>query len=153
VFYVKPKSTLNFYVYAAAMPLGDRSEYAARASARFSLSSISKNTSLNVNFVYMSHNTTSSEKTNHRQNILSSGASMQYNFLTGRVTPYVEGGIGLAYQTDNDPLFDAAQKFGISLVIAAGMEGYVTKNLVIKADWRYELFTHYPVIGVAWFFK
>jgi hypothetical protein len=44
------------------------------------------------------------------------------------------------------------QKFGLSLIIAAGIEGYVTKKFVIKADWRHELFTHYPVVGIAYFF-
>ncbi len=92
------------------------------------------------------------------KNIYGVPFTLQYNFTRGRVKPYIDAGLSLDYLETKGVLDYSYRKthdngFGIGFIIAAGVEGYVTKRLMIKADWRYELFLHYPTLGVGYFFK
>src|SRR5205085_10392091 len=89
------------------------------------------------------------------RNIFSVPFTVQYNLLPGRVKPYIEVGLSLVrsdvrYRQDYLSYKGHASKFGLGVVGAIGVEAYVTKRFMIKADWRYELYMHYPVIGVGY---
>lgn len=160
VIHVKPKSKTSFYVYAGGLPLGDKYQLTGRALARIYTPSISRNVSLNAGVNYLSHKTiqeTPGKKENYVTNIYSATLTVQNNFTTGIIQPYVEAGMGVAYKQETNPFYQSSgsgfqSKYGFDFVLALGVEGYITKQLAIKADWRYELVMHYPVIGIAYFF-
>ncbi|TKK68987.1 hypothetical protein FC093_09860 [Ilyomonas limi] len=167
-YYVKAKSKMNIYAYAGALPLGKQSEYAGRIIARFSLPSVSKNTSINTGFSYLSRTTVEAYnysyynpanppvKQQRFYNIYSAGLTLQNNFTTGVVQPYIEAGLGFAFKKEKIPVInnmDARQKYGIDIIAAVGVEGFITSRLAVKVDWRYELIVNYPTIGIAYFFK
>jgi len=84
--------------------------------------------------------------------------TIQYNLIQGKVRPYIDAGLALNYLDIGTQMSYSANrthdtKFGIGVVIAVGVEGYITSRLMVKADWRYELFLHYPTLGIGYFFK
>jgi hypothetical protein len=154
---VKAKSKTNFYLYAGALPLGEKYEYTGRALVRISTPSISKNVALNAGVSYLAHKTTeevSGVKKDNITNIVNAGLTIQNNFTTGVIQPYLEAGIGFSYkeETSAHTLHKTEHKYGVDFIVAAGIEGYITKKFAVKADWRYELLFHYPTIGIAYFF-
>ena len=165
-FYLKPHSIATVYLYAGGLPLGDEYELIGRVGAKITTPSISKNLSLNIAFTYSTHkevdtyeyNSSTTYKYDHITKLQTLSGSFVYDFTTGRIRPYFEGGLGLAFSQEQDPLTHGGQTgyendFGATLLAAIGIEVYVTKKLAVKADWRYEVFFHNPTIGVAYFFK
>ena len=164
--YVKPHSTATVYLYAGGLPLGDEYELIGRVAAKITTPSISRNLSLNIAFTYSTHkeidtyeyNSSTTYKYDHITKLQTLSGSFLYDFTTTRIRPYFEGGIGLTFSQEQDPLNHGGKTgyendFGATLLTAIGIEVYVTKNLAIKADWRYEVFFHNPTIGIAYFFK
>jgi len=163
--YVKPHSTATVYLYAGGLPLGDKYELIGRVGAKITTPSISKNLSLNIAFTYSTHKeidtyqySSTTYKYDHITKLQTLSGSFLYDFTTGRIRPYFEGGLGLTFSQEQDPLNHGGQTgyendFGATLLAAIGIEVYVTKKLAVKADWRYEVFFHNPTIGVAYFFK
>ena len=155
---VKTRSKVDFYVYAGGLPLGDKYEYTGRALARISIPSVSKTTFINAGISYMSTKKPEevyNKKVDFLTNMFNVGLTIQNNFTTGVIQPYIELGIGLSSTKTKDMSKENAQfesHTSADLIAAVGIEGYVTKKLAIKADWRYELMLHYPVIGIAYFF-
>jgi hypothetical protein len=167
-FYLKPHSTATVYLYAGGLPLGDEYELIGRVGAKITTPSISKNLSLGIAFTYSTHKQIDSYEQNgssyittfeynHILKLQTLSGSFQYDFATGRLRPYFQAGIGLTFSQEQDPINHGGVEkfendFGASFLAAIGVEGYVTKHLAIKADWRYEVLFHYPTIGVAYFF-
>jgi hypothetical protein len=155
---VQSKTLTRIYVYAGGLPLSDKYEFTGRVLARFSKPSISKNLFLNAGVSYLAHKETETlygVKKDHVTNILSAALTLQNNFTTGIIQPYLEAGFGFSYKQETNTVIRGSgfqNKYGIDFIIAAGIEGFVTKNLAIKADCRYELLFHYPTIGIAYFF-
>jgi outer membrane protein W len=155
---VKSKTKTSFYVYAGALPLGDKFEYTGRALARISTPSISRNLSFNAGVSYSSNQ--KEEQIYHSKylyltHMITGGISAQYNLTTGIVQPYIELGVGYSVIkskdiTNGEPEFQTLSSFNV--IAATGLECYITKRLSVKADWRYDFFLHYPTIGVAYFF-
>lgn len=166
IVYKKDRSYLNIFVYAGAMPLGSRYEFTGRIIGRFTIPSIDKNMSVNVGLNYMMNkkstpvqvSNTAEYKNIEYKNIYSVPFTIQYNFIQSKIRPYIDAGLSLDY-LDKATKRDYSQKktydkqFGVGFIIAAGIEGYITNRLMIKADWRYELFMHYPAVGIAYFLK
>jgi hypothetical protein len=167
IVYTKDKSYLNIYAYAGAIPLGKMYEYTGRIIGRFTIPSIDKNMSINVGVNFMAHKkTTSLPRTYYNspereqvdyKNIYTMPFTIQYNLIQGRVSPYVDAGLSFAYIDDATQITNLSKahdrKFGIGVVVAAGVEGRITSRLMAKAEWRHELFLHYPTVGIGYFFK
>ena len=163
-FYIKPHSTATVYLYAGGLPLGDKYELIGRVGTKITTPSISKNLSLDVAFTYSTHKeietyeySSTTYKYDHILKLQTLSGSFQYDIATGRLRPYFQAGVGLTFSQEQDPINHGGiekfeNDFGPSFLGAIGVEGYVTKHLAIKADWRYELFFHYPTIGLAYFF-
>jgi hypothetical protein len=159
---VKSKSKTSLYVYAGGLPLGDKYEYTGRVLVRIASPSISRSFSLNAGFNYLAHKTTeekSGKKYDDITDIYSLSLTVQNNFTTGIIQPYIEAGFGVGYQSVKggphglyDQNIEDNSGIGVDFIMAIGIEGYITKKLAVKADWRYELLMHYPVVGVAYFF-
>jgi len=106
--------------------------------------------------VYYEGNKTKQEIT---INMYSIPFSIQHNFTKGIIQPYLDAGFSLVYKKatggidyGNRPIEDR-NKTGIGFTAAIGVDGNITKNLAVKAEWRYELVLHLPTIGIAYTFK
>jgi len=167
IVYKKDKSYLNIYAYAGALPMGKLYEFTGRVIGRFTIPSLDKSMSVNVGVNYMMNKKTytlprtysspKNEKIEYR-NVFSVPFTIQYNLIQGKVRPYIDAGLALNYLDIGTQMSYSANrthdtKFGIGVVIAVGIEGYITSRLMVKADWRYELFLHYPTLGIGYFFK
>lgn len=170
VVYKKEKSQLSVYAYAGGMALGNGHEYTGRILGRLTVPSVDKNISLNFGVNYMDYQKTTlgliyvngypgyrHETTS--KTIFSIPLTIQYYFTNGFIKPYLDAGLTFDY-IKNENTVDARYskptketKFGPAFTAALGIEGYITKQLAIKADYRYELFVHYPTVGVAYFIK
>jgi hypothetical protein len=88
----------------------------------------------------------------------------QYNFTKGIIQPYVNGGVSLAnlkentvqtYHNSFGEIFTNSfqnNRTGVAILMAAGIEVFPISNLIIKAEWKYELYFQYPVAGIAYQF-
>jgi len=168
VVYRKEKSKLNVFVYAGGMAFSNKHEITAKAIARLIIPGLDGKTSINTGINYMQNfersyvevyymgNKTKQEIT---INMFSIPVSIQHNFTKGIIQPYLDAGMSLVYKKGTGAIDYGARpvedhnKKGIGFTAAIGLDGYITKNLSIKAEWRYELVLHLPTIGVAYTFK
>jgi hypothetical protein len=158
--YRKPKKVTHLVVYAGGLPDGDRFQVTAEAVVRIIYPSLNPKASINIGARYS--NTGSVEMmpyasieipTAATHLVVSIPVTLQYNFLSGSVQPYVYVGFSGAYLRQSPPqLYVNIQKFGVGIIGGIGIEAYLTKGFAIKADWRYELLLQYPSIGVAYRF-
>jgi hypothetical protein len=167
IVYKKEKSKLNIYAYAGGMYLSSGHEYTGSVIGKITVPAVDKNLALNFGINYMAHQTTelvdvmyygNKKEQTVNKNIISVPLSIQYYFTKGVIRPYLDAGITLDYFSNDGELTFYGKKinetaFGPAFTAALGIEGYVTQRLFIKADFRYELFVHYPTIGIAYNFK
>jgi hypothetical protein len=168
-YYQKPKSVMQIFLFAGGLPLGMQSQLTIEGLMRFSLPAVNKNTFLNVGLHYSSTHSAQSYvdpyygdySRNSNHTIYSVPLTIQYDFISGIIRPYIYGGIGIAYlhQTvSGEPEYIATldkpvQNFGISFVVGIGIEAKIINRLFVRVDYRYELVLQYPAIGIAYQFK
>lgn len=168
-YYQKPKSVMQIFLFAGGLPLGSQSQVTIEGFMRFSLPTVNRNTFLNVGLHYSAtHSITPQEdffygqyKLSAIHNIYSIPLTIQYDFATGIIRPYLYAGVGIAYldQTKSgEPYYlsvldKPVQNFGISFVVGAGIEAKIINKLFVRVDYRYELLLQFPSIGIAYQFK
>jgi hypothetical protein len=166
IVYKKEKSYLHIYVYAGGLILGQNLEYTGRIIGRITVPALDRNVSINfgVNFMkyhreYLTRNMYSNALATRKidRSLYSIPLTFQFDFTHGRIKPYIAAGLSLVYLAEKDTQTFLTQvddnRFGIGFILAAGIEGYITKRLMIKADYNYELYFHYPTLGIGYFFK
>ena len=170
-YYHKPKAIANVMVFAGGFTTGKESQFTADLSLRLSYPQINKNASLNIGVHYS--NTLTTENllnggnikyvADTRNEFFSIPITVQYNFTQGIIQPFIYFGISGAMhrETKNKTVYTAESKdseFGLAGIIAAGIEGRITKKFFINAEWRFEELLQnlsifqYPAIGVAYKF-
>jgi opacity protein-like surface antigen len=162
--YHKPHAKSSIFVFAGGLPLGnDKTQLTFDAALRLAYPRIDPKLSFNVGlhfsnkteiqhvdatYTLTGFSNAYTSKATHQ--VISIPVTLQYNILSGFIQPYVYVGFSGAHLHETPPnLFDSDQKFGVAIVGGLGVEVYVTPNFIIKADYRYELLTQYPAIGVA----
>jgi hypothetical protein len=159
VFYNELPVSKKIIIYGAGLPMGRNYTYTGQVFLRLVSPDISSQTSLNVGlgywYLYEREKITNGEKI-HKLQIISIPVTIQYNFTRGVVQPYVYGGVGPAYKNEQtDASFFGVlveKEIGASFTAGIGIEGYINQHWLIRADLRYELIFHYPVIGIAYRF-
>lgn len=166
----KEKSVFNMLAYAGGFTLGAKGhEYTGRILGKLSVPSIDKNLSLNFGINYMAQKKVSTEKISlngypafktqtAERSIISVPLTVQYYFTKGFIKPYIDAGLSIDYLQRKGELDGAGKivnenKAGLAFSAAIGIDGYITNRLFVRADYRYELFVHYPTIGIAYVFK
>ncbi|MBG9376338.1 outer membrane beta-barrel protein [Panacibacter sp. DH6] len=166
----KEQSQFNIFAYAGGITLGSKGhEYTARVLGKLSAPSIDKNLSLNFGINYMAQRKVSTEKVSingypafktqtAERSVLSVPLTVQYYLTKGFIKPYIDAGLSIDYLQRNGELDGAGKiinenKAGLAFTAAFGIDCYITNRLFIRADYRYELFMHYPTIGIAYIFK
>jgi hypothetical protein len=170
-YYHKPKAVVNIMVFAGGFTTGKENQFTGDLSFRVSYPQINKNASLNIG-VHYSNTLTTEDLLNPgnikyvadtRNEFFSIPITVQYNFTQGIIRPFIYFGISGAMhrETKNKTIYTAESKdseFGLAGIVAAGVEGHITKNFFINAEWRFEELLQnlsifqYPAIGVAYKF-
>jgi len=157
-----PNTSVQASIYAGGLIVGSHeSQFTADAALRLTLPKMPKNLYLDIgiHFSYTGKlkkipdyaNTTYTMTI--QDYIFCFPMTLQYTFTSGRIRPYIVGGIGLTYlhehtlNPDNNFL-----KFVVPGIGEAGIEGHITDNFFIKAAWRYELLAQYPSVGLGYSF-
>jgi opacity protein-like surface antigen len=167
VYYRREKSKFGFYVYAGGISFSTGHEYTGKVIARYVIPGLNDQTSLNFGFNFMQNFKTkyteifyqgNMRKEDVTINIYSFPITMQYIFARGTVQPYLDAGVSVvlkkgsgAYDYGNRPIIDDERK-GLGITVAAGLQVKIVRDLMIGAEWRYELLMHYPTIGIAYRF-
>jgi hypothetical protein len=159
-YYRKPLTRANLVVFAGAYPVSDYSQLTLDAALRFVYPAFNPKVSFNIalhyshtdNFTYETvyAGFTFKEKATHE--IFSLPFTIQYNFTSGFLQPYIYAGFSAAYLHETPASQFPNQHLGAAIIFGGGIEAYITHGLIIKADWRYELLSQYPAIGLAYKF-
>ena len=165
-FYHKSKTKMEILAFVGGLPVGDQSQFTAEALLRFSSPRLSKNTFLNVGLHY-AHVVTRASQLNSanltywittKHDIYSLPITIQYNFATSWIRPYLYAGFSISdlHETDNGVQSSTSgfqENFGFTLVAGIGIEVRIVRRLFLRADYRYESLLQFPAIGIAYQFK
>ena len=167
-YYHKQKLNKEFYVYAGGIVLENQIQITASMDLRFSSPNISRKTFLNIGLHFS--NTVSATKVDPRyyrdprtiiqtlNQVISIPLTIQYNFATGRVRPYLFGGFSGYHAKEiiggdniNDP--EILESNGFALVFGGGIDIRILTRLYAKVEYRYEWASQLPSVGLAYRFK
>jgi hypothetical protein len=164
------KAVVNYYhkekrkFGVMAYPINDSYQVSAEIVARFTYPKINKNISFNIGIHY-SHSpfikTTrnagfSLYQIKTTDVLFSVPATIQYNFIAGRIQPYMNVGfaIGSLKETNSDYTgVRTSNRVTIAGVGEIGIEIKIVPFLFVKGAVRYESYIQYPAIGLAFKFK
>jgi len=171
VLYKKPETEIHVYAYVGGIDVGAGYEVTGRLIAKFTLPSTDKRTALNIGVNFMRNYKTKTyhyfysglssvitAKSNVANNMISVPITIEYDFATGKIRPYFDGGICFNRNNQSGQLdqylnpLPTSTSNGFSFVAALGVDYMASTNLLIKAEWREEYLLHYPTIGVAYTF-
>lgn len=164
VFYQKPVTETKLMVFGGGMFLGqDKFEGFGQFIVRFRKPELSRKVTLNtgLNICYFRGEETDDLYDlpyNARIWYLSLPITVQYNFLEKKFQPYLNAGVSLLYRqkTTSNPFIVDDNSFKASIrpafILSVGAEWYVSDQLFVKGEWRYEYFGHYPFVGIGYTF-
>ena len=155
---------LNLVVYFGGMSSGNKSILTGELMLRFNYPSISRNlyfvtgvsfakvtqqitpTLYNISFTYQGSDTYAALP-----------VFLQYKLISGRIEPYIFGGVGGFYDDNVSQSFyihgDIHQRsIQIKPFGGAGLEGFILKNLAIRASWWLGLYDQLPTVGLSYRF-
>lgn len=159
--YKKPRTTVIPIAYIGGLPAGDnKTELTAQLNLRLTLPKISRTSFINTGVVYYRNQRIEKDgnkKVPTTTQFIGIPVTFQQNLTQGIVQPYVYVGAGVSYAMENADVGQdekAEEKdLGADLIGGAGVDVYITQRLMAKVDWRYQIITHYPTIGIAYKFK
>jgi hypothetical protein len=165
--YHKPESKMEILAWVGGLPLGAQSQLVASAWLRFSAPRLNRRTFLNIGFQYSRKVTTSSYLNSANlptsstilDEVFSVPISIQYNFTTTKLRPFFYGGFSVVLNSNyivdgvKDDNSGLQKSFGITFVGGVCIEYRPIAGLIIKADYQYELYLHFPAIGIGYQFK
>lgn len=140
-------------------------ELFAQVIYRTYLPKISSSTSINfgLGFYYYKHlekiNNYSASEANYISKLYSLPVQFQQNILNKKVRPYIFLGADLSYlQVENDKGVTINQKgfqsnFGVGIIYGGGLEIDIAKGLMVKGEYRYEVFSHLVLAGISYRFS
>jgi Outer membrane protein beta-barrel domain len=161
-FYHKPGRKINFEAFGGALLAGSRGQITGEILMQIRYPEITPKTSLNIGFHYSYtaypvntvNGTPLTETVTSRHTIFGVPLTLQYNFTSGIIQPYLYGGASAGYfaESPTDPFGASHRAFSASIVGGIGIEVHPYRGLIVKADYRYEFLFQYPAIGLAWRF-
>lgn len=140
----------------------NETEFFLQAMYRIYYPKISRSTSLNIGLNYLNYQY--SELYNNKsykitQTLTTIPIQIQQNFLNKNFRPYLFAGFDLNHlkivdYNNNSILKNGLQNnFGIGLLYGAGLELDIYKGLMVKCEYRNEIFTHLFLIGIGYNFS
>ena len=85
---------------------------------------------------------------------------MRYDFLTKVIEPYLYIGPGVLLRKEQESTTKTTlstpetvqsnqHSFNPTLIVGGGISVLILKNLFIKVDWRYDLYSRLPLLGIG----
>jgi opacity protein-like surface antigen len=84
---------------------------------------------------------------------------LQQNLFNKSFRPYVSAGLDLSYfkYTNNKGISQIGKgvqnNFGVGFLYSAGIEADLYKGLMLRGEYRYEVFSHLLMLGIAYNFS
>lgn len=122
---------------------------------------ISRSTSINAGLSYYNYSYSESYgrgTIEYTQTLTSVPIQFQQNLLNKNFRPYLFAGFDLSYlkvvENENNPLIDKdfIKKIGVGLLYGGGLELDIYKNLMLKCEYRNEIFRHLLLFGIGYNF-
>jgi hypothetical protein len=129
---------------------------------------INRSTSLNIGIDFFKYQYAARDKTrlfgaigtlrNYTATLISVPVLIQQNILNKKIRPYVTGGFNAAYYKLIDEqgvsylLKGFQRNFGITVLLAAGIEVDVYKGLHFKSEYRHEIYNHPVIFAIGYRF-
>ena len=169
--YSKGKAQQNIILSAGGLQWDKRTDLSVQALGQFVLPSVNMKASLLTGLVYLnsSHESTrtytlADVKDKYNTQIFEIPLLFRYDILQKLIRPYVYGGAGIAYRkekhTTTQTLLGASSpeyastheesSFELTVIVGAGVYVRLTPDLFFNVDWRYDLDSHLPVVGLAY---
>lgn len=145
----------NFLIgYLGGAKKGNQNELFGQLIYRKYFPKMDRNTSLNGSLVLFNTSRVSNYSI-YKYGYLAIPVSIQYNFNSKKIRPYLFGGTSLAYvfyfkneDAKNDP-----PQMRITLNGGIGLEMNLTDHLLLRSEARYELKWHLISFGIGYIFK
>jgi hypothetical protein len=160
----KEKNKIEVIIFAGGLPFNGSLQIISDAFVSISNPRLKKNLYFNIGIHY-SHGLFINTKRNSGNSlyqetttniIYSVPATIQFDFLSGKVRPYLAVGASCGILDKSILSYmgvDKTSNFNISGIGEFGIDANLTTNLNARAVWHYENFIHYPAIGIAYKFK
>jgi len=164
------KAEKNIILSAGGFQWNKRTEIAVQALGQFVIPSVSRKSSLLAGIVYLrsTHQSTQTftlveDHSKYETQVFEIPVMFRYEILQKAIQPYIYGGAGAALRKDKETttrisLISAdteatgtteSSEFGATVLVGAGINVRVVKNLFVNLDYRYDLYSHLPVAGLA----
>ncbi len=167
---LKEKNT--HYVLAtigSMLKKGNQNEFFIQLSYRTYFPKISRSTSLNIGINYYNYKYIETDKNiligaigaeeNLTATLISLPLQIQQNILNKKIRPYIFGGFNAAYYKVIDGKgLSRIQKgfqrnFGVSVLGGVGIEVDIYKGMMVKSEFRHEIYTHPILFGIGYNFS
>jgi hypothetical protein len=170
VHYSTSKAQKNIILSAGGFALDKRTEMAIQALGQFVLPSVNRKSSLLAGIAYLrsTHESTTTytlveDHSKYETQVFEIPVMFRYEILQKAIQPYIYGGAGAAFRKDKQTttrvsLISAETEatgttetsdFGATVLMGAGINIRIVKNLFVNLDYRYDLYSHLPVAGLA----
>lgn len=153
----------RFFVLATGgSKKNDENEFFAQGFYRIYYPKISKSTSINLGICFYNYQykeTYYSLKKHYKSTLTSLPIQFQQNLLNKNFRPYFFGGISLDYKEitqdiNTDVNENGFQKnYGIGILYGGGFELDLYKGIMLKSEYRYEIFKHLILFGIGYHFS
>ena len=143
----------------------DENEIFFQLNYRTYFPSVSRSTSLNIGLNYFIYkyaetgNSLNRNKIFYTSTLISLPLQIQKNILNKNIRPYAFAGLSVNYSKVTDDKNNAQiqsgfqKNFGIGLLYGAGIEVDIYKGLMLKSEYRYEIFSHLILFGIGYHFS
>jgi hypothetical protein len=143
-------------------------EFFIQSTYRTYFPRFSKNTALNIGLNYYNYQYSEEyvnfwnsgiSKFNYKTNLISAPIQIQKNILNKKIRPFISLGLNLSYIKNEDQFGNSQidkgfqNSFGIGLAYGLGVEYDVYKNIMLKGEFKNEIFSHLLLVGIGYNFS
>ena len=165
--YFKSKTERHILVMAGGFSVNQKSDLVVEALLQLALPSVNKKASINMGVAYLRNTKKSSSiysfgdiQSKHVSEFYELPVLMRYDFLTKVIEPYLYIGPGVLLRKEQETTTKTTlstpetvqsnqHSFNPTLIVGGGISVLISKNLFIKVDWRYDLYSRLPLLGIG----
>jgi len=174
VHYLTSKAQKNIILSAGGFQWDKRTEIAIQALGQFVMPSVNRKSSLLTGIVYLrsTHQSTQTftlveDHSKYETQVFEIPVMFRYDILQKAIQPYLYGGAGAALRKDKqtttrislispsteDIGTTESSDFEVTVLVGVGLNIRIVKDFFVNLYYRYDLYSHLPVIGLACKFR
>jgi len=155
------KNKAEFLVYAGGISYDQNSMYTFQGQVRLTSPGVSRRTSLVVGLTYTDlveneYSQLAAAHTDFKTKMVTIPVYFQFNFTKTKLQPIAYAGFSFAYtKLENADVEDPkgyVDDYGVGFIGGIGLEYFPITHVGLKADYRYEMRSMFPNIGIAFKF-